>query len=80
VTLTIGALTHDKEWLLVGIFRFAMKRVLLEAIREKTEKDLLCLHAGIDMPEAQCTGHFTYPLLVCGIDEDMVSWKWTSYS
>ncbi len=32
------------------------------------------------MPEAQCTGHFTYPSLVCGIDEDMVSWKWTSYS
>jgi hypothetical protein len=63
VTLTTGALTHDKKWLLVGMFRFAMKRVLLKTFREKTEEDLLCLHEGLS------AGHVTFHALVCGIED-----------
>ncbi len=50
MTLTIGTLTHDKEWLLVGIFSFAMKRVLLEAIREKTEKISFAFMGALTCP------------------------------
>jgi hypothetical protein len=50
VTLTIGTLTHDKKWLLVGIFRFAMKRVLLEAIREETEKISFAFMGALTCP------------------------------